>query len=295
MSAATQPKLQLSLKNILFATDFSAASEAALPYALDLAQKYGSKIFVTHVIEPIPNIGIPLDPVPAEEAEIRAEAGERMRRFIEDVSFGGVPREMLLRRGYIWDVLKGVIAERKIDLLVVGTHGRPGLAVLILGSIAEEILRKSPIPVMTIGPHVRPFPGDHSRLQTVLFATDFSEGSARALPYAYSIAEENNARFIALHMVRVVIAEGVDFTSEAVQSAEHQLRNFVPRIPGCNIEYLVRTDSAGDGILAVAQEQHADLIVMGMHVGSVVSAHVPWATAHQVVAHANCPVLSLRW
>src|SRR3954451_25100191 len=111
MSAATQPKLQLSLKNILFATDFSAASEAALPYALDLARKYGSKIFITHVVEPIANIGIPLDPLPAEEAEIRAEAGERMRRFTEDVSFGDVPHELLLRRGYIWDVLKGVIAE----------------------------------------------------------------------------------------------------------------------------------------------------------------------------------------
>ena len=296
MSAATtQPKLQLSLKNILFATDFSAASEAALPYALDLAQKYGSKVFVTHVIEPIANIGIPLDPLPAEEIEVRAEAGEKMRRFTQNVSFGGVPHEELLRRGYIWDVLKGVIAERKIDLLVVGTHGRPGLAVLILGSIAEEILRKSPIPVMTIGPHVRPFSGDHSRLRTVLFATDFSEGSARALPYAYSIAKENDARIIALHMVRAVIAEGVDFTSEAVQSAEHQLRDFVPHIPGCNIEYLVRTDSAGDGILAVAREEHADLIVMGTHAGSAVSAHVPWATAHQVVAHADCPVLSLRW
>src|SRR6266496_2127132 len=105
MSTVTQPKLQLSLKNILFATDFSAASEAALPYALELARKYGSKIYLTHVIEPTPNIGIPLDPLPDEESEIRAEAGEKMRRFSEDVLFGNVPHETVLRRGYIWDVL----------------------------------------------------------------------------------------------------------------------------------------------------------------------------------------------
>jgi nucleotide-binding universal stress UspA family protein len=295
MSTATQPKLQLSIKNILFATDFSAASEAALPYALELARKYGSKIFITHVIEPLANIGIPLDPLPDEENEIRAEAGEKMRRFSDDVFFGSVPHEPVLRRGYILDVLRGVIAERKIDLLVIGTHGRPGLALLVLGSIAEEILRKSPIPVITIGPHVLPFTADHSRIGTVLFATDFSQASARALPYAYSMAQENNARLLALHTVRPVIAEGVDFTEEAIRSAERQLQDFVPRLPGLNVEYLVRPDSAGDGILTVAHYEHADLIVMGTHAGSAASAHAPWATVHRVVSHAQCPVLTVRW
>jgi nucleotide-binding universal stress UspA family protein len=295
MPTVTQPKLQLSIKNILFATDFTAASEAALPYTLELARKYGSRVVITHVIEPIPNIGLPLDPLPGEEKEIRAEAGEKMRRFSEDVFFGDVPHETVLRRGYILDALRGLIAEKKIDLLVVGTHGRSAIELLIVGSVAEEILRKSPIPVITIGPHVRPFSSGHALLRTVLFPTNFSEASARALPYAYSMAQENNARLLALHMVRPVIAEGVDFTKDALLSAEHQLRNFVPSVPGCDLEYVVRTDGASDGILSLANDTHADLIVMGMHAGSAASAHAPWSTAHQVVSHAPCPVLSVRW
>jgi nucleotide-binding universal stress UspA family protein len=294
MSTGTQPKLQLSIKNILFATDFSAASQAALPFALEFAHRCGSRLFITHVIEPIANAGLPLDPLPDEEKAIRAEARQNMRRFSEDVFFGDVPHETVLRRGYILDVLRGLIAEKKIDLLVVGTHGRPALELLIVGSIAEEILRKSSIPVMTIGPHVTPFSAGHS-LRTVLFATDFSEGSARALPYAYSLAQESDARLLAVHTVRPVIAEGLDFTKDALLSAEHQLRNFVPSLPGRNVEYLVRTDGAADGILTVARDQHADLIVMGMHAGSAASAHAPWATAHRVVSHATCPVLSVRW
>jgi len=295
MSAVTQLNLQLALKNILFATDFSAASEGAFPYALDLARKYGSTIFVTHVVEPVPNLGIPLDPLPAEEADIRAEAEEKMSRFAQPAKFGHVPHETVLRKGYIWDVIKGVITERKIDLVVVGTHGRSSLAMLVVGSVAEEIFRKSTVPVMTIGPHVAPFTGDSVRTRTVLFATDFSEASSRALPYALSLAYENDARLLALHMVGVVMSEGVDFTNDAVRSSERQLHDFVPRVSGCNVEHLIRTGSAADGILSVAHDEHADIIVMGMHAGSAASAHAPWATAHRVVAHAECPVLSVRW
>src|SRR5207248_11055703 len=100
-----------------------------------------------------------------------------------------------------WEVLERLIERHEIDLFVLGTHGRQGLSKLVMGSAAEEIFRRARCPVLTVGPKAARDPGNFENWKTILFATDFSAGSLKALPYALSLAEENEAKLILLHLV----------------------------------------------------------------------------------------------
>jgi nucleotide-binding universal stress UspA family protein len=102
----------------------------------------------------------------------------------------------------LWDAVQKTIKEKHIDLIVMGTHGRTGAEKFLMGSVAEEIFRRSPVPVLTIGPDVRSSIPTSGRFHRVLFATDFTRASLAASPYAISLAQENNAKLVSLHVMR---------------------------------------------------------------------------------------------
>jgi len=147
--------------------------------------------------------------------------------------------------------------------------------------------------VLTIGPRVTPPTNDDVAFKCILFATDFSAGSLRALPYALSLAEENQARLILLHVIPLVPLQHQD---SAAASARGRLEVLVPPESSnwCQPECVVRFEFPAEGILTLAGSQGADLIVMGVHKGApAASAHLPWAIAYEVVCHAHCPVLTM--
>lgn len=290
-SAHVAPQLQF--KNILLTTDFSEGSERALQYAIDLAHKHGSKIVVLHALQPEPFTGVPLDPLHESDVLADRKAEREMAHFAESRLFTGLRHKKLIRRGLVEDVVRAVVQENAVDLIVLATHGRTGIKHLVTGSVAEKIFRGAACPVMTIGPHA---PAGHSgRLRKVLFATDFSDSAGRALPYAVAIARESGATLVVLHVTDFVFAEGVDFRKEALAAAEALLQEKAPPPEGL-VEFrrLARLGTAVGGILSTAHDESADLIVMGLHRHSTVSTHLPWATAHQIVAQARCPVLTVR-
>ena len=95
--------------------------------------------------------------------------------------------------GGVWLVLKSVIDEKKIDLLVLGTRGRTGIGKFFLGSVAEEIVRQAHCPVLTVGPHSPSEPPREGRFRQILYATDFSEESLAAAPYAISLTRTSSS------------------------------------------------------------------------------------------------------
>ena len=114
----------------------------------------------------------------------------------------GLPRETIIERGgAVWPVLSKVLKEHEIDLIVLGTHGRTGVQKVLLGSSAEEVFRRARVPVVTIGPGVRNGAHSGGRFRCVLFATDFNAVSTVAGAYAVSLAQENQARLILLHIL----------------------------------------------------------------------------------------------
>ncbi|MGD0956107.1 MAG: universal stress protein [Candidatus Acidiferrales bacterium] len=282
---------RITLKNVLYLTDFSEPSEAALPFAVAVASDYGARVHALHVLTPVIPEGCS-EAIHADEELANAEMAK------VDSRLTGVAHDTAMARGVgVWPALEQAIHERNIDLIVLGTHGRTHAQKLLLGSFAEEILRRSSVPVLTIGPHVRKNITTNGTFHSVLFATDFSKPCEAAAPFAVSLAEENDARLILLY---VAPKPGTNEQGElAIADVMQRLGDIVPSDARkwCHPSPIVQYGDAADRILEVAIERGADLIVLGVrdaagHLGA--ATHLERAIAHKVVAHAQCPVLTVR-
>ncbi len=311
MSSSAQTLLVPALKNILFATDFSPFSQAALPYLSSIAKRYGATLHVIHILAPEPATGVPLDSFPELDAD-RNAAQSAMNALLASRPFENIEHTATIERGELWDVLAPFIKEKNIDLIVLGTHGRRGLKKLVLGSVAEQVFRLAPCPVLTIGPQATHEGTVDTSFKTILFATDFSSGSQHALSYAVSLARANRSHLILLHAVPTSVEMlpssmeplsanwevSVEIVADTLASARKQIAELISAdvMRELNPEIIVECASAAEMILSVAESKHVGLIVMGAHRASVhsVAAHLPWATASAVVCKAPCPVLTVR-
>src|SRR5579863_5877295 len=178
---------RVAVKNILFATDFSPAANAAAPFALQVAKNYGAKVYGLHV-NPFENYAAA---APEAWAAMAATWDEKVREYGARLNkqLEGVVHEVFIREGNIWEEVGKVIRDKKIDLVVVGTHGRTGMGRRLLGSVAEEILRHASCPVLTVGPHVKARSAAKITRE-IVFATDLAKKSPAAAPYAMSLAQE---------------------------------------------------------------------------------------------------------
>jgi nucleotide-binding universal stress UspA family protein len=293
---ALETVTRISLKNILYTTDFSPTAEEAAPYARELAKRYGAKVIGLHVRPPEVNGMVPPESWAAihEAAVLQAkqQAGHLKELFRE------VENEVEVTEGGIWDVISRTIEEKKVDLVVTGTHGREGFGKMIMGSHAENILRHSPVPVLVVGPYVRTEPETTTEMKRILFATDFSEASLEALPYAISLAEENQAELDVLRVVPPQKSGELVHPSELMDATLRQMKQLVPleAEAWCRPRYLAEIGEPAQKILQVAELNKADLIVLGVkrvHRALGVT-HIPWTIAHKIIAEALCPVLTVR-
>jgi nucleotide-binding universal stress UspA family protein len=290
---------RVTLKNVLYLTDFSQPSEAALPFAISVAREYEAKVYAFHVV--IPAVYTYTTPeLTAAALEAQDEAAQLNMQRVE-AQLTGLPHESILVRGTgIWPPLEREIKDRAIDLIVLGTHGRTGAQKLLLGSVAEEVFRRSRVPVLTIGPAEHGGAHKAAKFRRVLLAMDFTEESLAAAPYAISMAQENQARLVLLHVMKEPETVPTDRAAEdAMSSALFQLHEIVPASAElwCKPEAVVQFGNPADQILKVAKDRDADLIVLGVrdpHGFMGAATHLERTTAHKVVAHSTCPVLTVR-
>jgi nucleotide-binding universal stress UspA family protein len=281
----------VTFDNILFATDFSKHSGTALPFALSIAHKYGSRIIAAHVIPPPPLGNFPTIEVQALAAQALREAHVHIKELGRRL--GAVPHDEVLRKGDIWDELSAIAKEKKVDLIVLGTHGRTGVSKLLIGSVAERIFRQSKCPVLTVGPNVSGEPRSVADIHTILCPIDFTPESLAAFPYALSLAEENQARLYLMHVVPDPI---VNYEEASLVS---RLKALVPPEARlwCEPKAVVETGNAAERVLDQAEELGVDLIVLGIRPVSMLAGtrtHLGMATAYTIVSRAICPVLSVR-
>jgi nucleotide-binding universal stress UspA family protein len=270
---------RVSLKNILVATDFSPCSEAILPYARSLALHYDSTVFITHVISPEV---LSVDPFMMEAAHHNVEQG--MERLESSEMLADVPHKQIVEEGPTWEVLKWIIEREKIDLVIVGTHGRTGLKRLVMGSVAEDIFRHAPCPVLTLGPRVCTMAKRDTRFSHVLFATDLKAENRGAVLYAASLATEHNAHLTLLHVAE--IDRPVPLTKQLLDLLPEQVE--LRQAP----EAVIEVGDPAERILHVAASRHADLIVLGAHRPALLTTHL-MDVAYRVVCEAPCPVLTV--
>jgi nucleotide-binding universal stress UspA family protein len=287
---------RVSLKNILFATDFSPASEAALQFAEAVVRRFQSKVYAVHVIEPDESTYVPGGAGQVPFRMVENWAKEKLEHL--DQRLKEFPHEMILRHGEIGNVLAEQVKKHQADLLVMGTHGRSGLDRFLLGSVAEEVFRQAVCPVLTVGPKVMADAPREIAFKHVVFATDFSPESLAAAPYAISMAQEFQANLTLLHAVRTPL-EPLETPQVIISEGEKHLHRLLPETADlwCKPEFIVRFGDPARTILAEAKELNADLIVLGVRGAKgaqVAATHFAHAVAHEVVSHAPCPVLTVR-
>jgi nucleotide-binding universal stress UspA family protein len=281
----------ITIKKVLCPVDFFPASEAAAMRAARIAADYGATLKLLHVVSPIlSSYKFPLNHVQAVKA-LEQTSARAMKGLLEKMEDAGIVTETEIRIGNVQDEIKRTVDRDKPDLIVMGTHGHQGIERWFLGSVTESLLRHSPVPLLTVSPASKD--GD-KRIRRVLVTTDFSDGTADALNYAFSIAQENQARVDLLHVVEDI---GLDISARYgdpfVKNIQKKLASFVPRgaTNWCDVRTRVESGKPYRAILKIAQREKPDLLVMNIHGKNRIDRALLGSTAERVVRAADCPVM----
>jgi nucleotide-binding universal stress UspA family protein len=302
----------ITIARTLCPTDFSLTSIHAIDLAGHIAQLYGSRIAALHVVPPAvtPYPGLPaIDPHADQDfdaAELRRYCSETARAF-SSVIRAGIPVDVMVHVGEpSRDILESA-ASLTADLIVMGTHGFSGFEHLLLGSVAEKVLRKAACPVLTVPP--RAHATSSLPFKRILCAVDFSEWSLHALAFARSMAEEAHASLTIVHVLEWPWEEPpaprlealpveqafslATYRREREADAKARLAALSPGAAGDG-STIVCHGKPYEQILHVAAEEHSDVIVVGVRGGGAIDRAIFGSTANQVVRAATCPVLTLR-
>lgn len=309
--AETTAAAAISVRNVLFASDFSATSEAALPYAAAICRRFGSTLHVAHILSDANLMmmtgGVDYVTVGSIYEDAHTDAKEKIEQIAS--RFPDIPHRTHVRHGQVWKNLAPILAENQIDLIVVGTHGRTGLGKLLLGSVAEDILRHAPCPVLTIGPRVEgrakllPLPTRgrelspvELELRQIVYATNLTQDSLSGAPVAVRLAAQFHSRLTLIHVIENY--NHLEAKPGPIEDGVQRLRDMIPADAGLQYkpEAILEFGEPAKHILQAAYEREADLIVLGARPAEelVGTTHLPWSTAHQVLANASCPVLTVR-
>jgi nucleotide-binding universal stress UspA family protein len=286
--------VSVSLRNILFPTDFSPCSEIAFTYGTALARRFDATLHtVTVVPEEITDYVQPPDPF-----YLRHTAEKKMASVKSLELLHGIRHREFVKEGVILETLSDLIERLEIDLVVLGNHGRSGAKKFMLGSVAEEIVNSMVCPVFTVGPRVPPLAAPQPKLRRILFATDLLHGSGRALAYALWLAEHEGAGLTLLHVIKTPLDVRSGDPRAEVELKKERLAQLLPPESAGSVEAecIVEMGVPADQIPKVAEDKGAEVIVMGpAHTAFTrISAHLPWITSHKVICYAPCPVLTVR-
>jgi nucleotide-binding universal stress UspA family protein len=254
-------KSTVALKNILFATDFEAPASRALPFAAMLATRYGARLYTAHVIPQEAYTYASPESVDRIFNEVRNSANLNLKHTVETLRERGMQCETLVRDGEISEVIHDLMKRYEADLLVVGTRSRGGVGQFMLGSVAEELIRESPCPVLTVGPHVETLASDG--IHQIICTTDFSPESERAAELAASIADEYDAH---LSFVHVLEHAPKHLSHISIRILEKWMRDTIPYEPELfhEPEVIVEIGIVPERILQLISDLSADLVVMGV-------------------------------
>jgi nucleotide-binding universal stress UspA family protein len=295
-----------ALTRILCSVDFSDTSRRAVQYAVSLARWHDARLSILHVFAAVPAAGAMsgagatgLPPALTLQHVDRDALLAQLRAFVG----AAVPEcspELLLQEAP--DVRAEILAEAgafHVDLIVMGSHGRSGLPRLLLGSVADAVLRQAPCPVLVVSPHASE-PTDVP-FKRIICPVDFSPASRCAVNYALTLAQEGDAEITLAHSIDLApelreYAMWARIDVDAIRAvALQRLRDLVPESARdcCTVRTELAEGRPHRDVLRLASERHADVIVMGAHGRGAVDRLVFGSNTYAVIRDAVCPVLTV--
>jgi nucleotide-binding universal stress UspA family protein len=276
-------------KAILVATDLNDL-DFLLPLAIDQAKMTGAMIWLLHVIPPDAYVSAESGVFPLTKKEKAFRDAEAvLAKVTNELKAQNLACAYEVRRWYPVDRVIDFVHERGIKRLILGTSSRGKLGKLLLGSVAEELIRSLDIPVCTVGPHFKPMPERSPR--QVIFATSLRHDPEKSFHFAVELAAGMAAELTVLyvleqdHMDDGIYAEAMSSIDEMLRGAKQ--KNLVSRIR-------IRYGEPAEEIVSECSALGPELLILGALPASRMAANFRTGVVYRVIAQAPCPTFTLR-
>ncbi len=297
----------LTLKKIIFATDFSDCAVHAQIYAFAFASRFKAELHIAHAVDTT---------YPAYAgvygfgAEVEHHIGEVKKQALQDLAAvttaardAGLTAHTHLLIGRPAEAIVDEAQKLDCELIITGTHGRSAVDHFLFGSNAEQIVRYSPVPVLAIKPREREFVSNSGKftLKRVLCPCDLSPLTEEAAGFAAEVCRIFGAELTLLHVIDnrleypLVMPDAAIFDPEKIRSvATERLNAIAAKLKGVKVKVEVITGIPDKLIAQAAKDRSADLIVMTTHGRGGLSRALLGSTAEKIVRITTVPTLTIR-
>ena len=269
-------------KRLLVPTDFSQLATAALDYAVELSEKFNASIVLLYA-EPFDRVGLPLDLYVSNFPSFQNLADEKLRQFVARELPPTIPYQIVVSTQNPASAIVAAAKEHDVDLIVMGTHGRRGLRRAFLGSVSEEVLKYTDRPVLTVCKTEVPLPPMEPLFSRIVCPVNGTDIARRSVEHAASIATAFDA---ALYVVNV---------DEDSAARHDQIRSWIGEelYDRCVDEEAILSGDPAEEILRFAEQNRADLLVIGAQHRRFVDTTVVGTTSERLIRFARCPILTV--
>ncbi len=279
---------------ILFASEIPA-NQKAFAFALAQAREFGANLIILHAYDT-------LVVAASETSGIRyydyAAAARTEKNHLEPmaqkVRDAGVSCEVVVRPGLPADQILAFAREREIDRIVMGTHSPGPIGKLLVGSVAEAVLRTAKVPVLIVGPQVVDGTYRNFATRTILCAASLQESSSVVAAFAADLAHQHGARLVLQHVIRPQERAEI-LAGRTLDEIERDLMLLIPpRLQHkIALQTIVVPGDPTEELLYQSRAQQADLIILGAQGASAFAAITRHGVVYKVLAHSHCPVITL--
>ncbi len=292
-----------AIRTIICAHDFSETAELALAQALRLATRHGARLVLAHVVESVPVGTYPVVRPLESDFAIRRMAEERMQEIADGIRSDDREIQVCVRFGEPGAELVELAKEHHADLVVIGTRGLTGIRHVLLGSTAEYVVRRAPMPVLTIHPDDELV---SDTLETIVVPTDLSPSAAIATGvFDDFFAHGRRPRILLAFANRTLpylepfdepILELANLPDPLKDEILARMRPVASELEaaGFPVECRILDGEPAERIPELAEAESADLIVLSTHGRSALANVLLGRTAQRIVQHAPCPTLTVR-
>jgi nucleotide-binding universal stress UspA family protein len=279
---------------VLFASEIPA-NEKAFAFALAQATEFGADLILFHaydtlVVAASETSGIRYyDYAAAARAEI-----QHLEPLAQQARLAGLRCEVVVRPGLPADQILAYLREREIDRIVLGTHSPGPIGKLLVGSVAEAVLRTASVPVFIVGPDVVEGKYRNFATRTILCAVSLQEASHIVVGFAAELAAQHRARLILEHVIRPQDRQEV-LAGRSIDQMEADVLSMIPiELQGkISVQAIVVPGDPTEELLYQGRAQQADLMVLGAQGASAFAAITRHGVVYKVLAHSHCPVMTL--
>jgi len=293
MAAVTKPGWSKP-STILFASEIPP-NEKTFAFALAQAAEFGADLIVFHAYDTLVVSASDTSGIRYYDYDAAARCElESLEPLAQRVREAGMRCEVVVRPGLPADQILAFLRERKVDRVIMGTHAPGPIGKLLVGSVAEAVLRTAKVPVCIVGPEVVDGKYRNFATRAVLCAISLQEASPVVAAFAAELAEQHNARLILQHVIRP--QERAEILAErTIEDIETEMLTMVPPElhDKINVQAIVVQGDPTEELLYQCRAQQADLIVLGAQGASAFAAITRHGVVYKVLAHSHCPAITI--